>query len=267
LIEYIDTHCHLDLDVFDDDRDEVIERAINTGVGYFINPGIDLVSSQKIIQLSAKYPQIFPVIGLHPNDLGENWADDFLSITDLCSYSRVCAIGEIGLDMYHKDVPLALQMESVDAQLDLANQQDLPVIIHCREALDIIFPILRTFSEKRRESTHTKYIGVMHNFEGDGNDAQRFIELGFMIGLGGPVTYKNAHTKHHLAETIPLENLLLETDSPFLTPVPYRGCRNEPAYIPQIGKRTAIIRGCSEEIIQAQTTQNAILLFRLGVDK
>jgi TatD DNase family protein len=267
LAEYIDTHCHLDLDVFDDDRDEVIERAINTGVGYFINPGIDLLSSQKVIQLSAKYPQIFPSIGLHPNDLGENWAEEFQSLSELCSNSRVCAIGEIGLDLYHKNVPLARQMDGFVAQLDFAARYDLPVIIHCREALDIIFPIVQTFSEKRRDSTHTKCIGVMHSFEGDGNSAQRFIELGFMIGLGGPVTYKNAHTKHHLAETIPLEYLLLETDSPFLTPVPHRGCRNEPAYIPQIGKRTAIIRGCSEEIIRAQTTQNAISLFRLGVDQ
>lgn len=264
-MRYIDTHCHLDLHHFDQDRDDVISRALDTGVDTIINPGIDVLSSRNILLLSKKHPQVLPSIGIHPNDIVDDYPSQFLEIRAMVQNEKIVAIGEIGLDDYHKDVPISIQTKVFQMQLDLAAEYDLPVIIHSRDTLGVISPILTGWAIERSNAGHHPPYGVMHSFEGDIHQAQEFIRAGFMISIAGPVTYKNAAIKHKLAEQLPLDSLLIETDSPYLTPVPYRGSRNEPAYLPQIGQRAAIIRVCDEADLAQATTRNASTLFHLGV--
>jgi TatD DNase family protein len=262
---YIDTHCHLDHEAFDRDRQAVIERAVSAGVGYMVNPGVDVFSSKKAIEIAAKNDQVYAAIGLHPNDISADWKTTIAEIKDMAHSPKVVAIGEIGLDTYHKDIPLNIQMEALQAQLELASEFRLPVILHSRETLPEITKIISFWSESQRRLGWVPPYGVMHAFEGDVSDAESFINIGFLIGLGGPVTYKNATKKADLAKFVPLEYLLMETDCPYLPPVPYRGSRNEPSFLPIIGKRTAIIRLCDEDIISLKTTENAIRLFHFGV--
>jgi TatD DNase family protein len=262
---YIDTHCHLDHAMFDQDRQAVIGRAFSAGVGYMVNPGVDVISSKKAIGIANENERIYAAIGLHPNDLTPNWKNALEEIRDLIHSPKVVAIGEIGLDIYHVDNPLAIQIEALQAQLELASEVDLPVILHSRETLPVIKDVLSAWSAAQRRLGRVPPFGVMHAFEGNGTDAEAFTNMGFLIGLGGPVTYKNAKQKADIAKSIPLDSLVLETDCPYLPPIPYRGSRNEPAYLPLIGKRTAIIRLCDEDTVRLKTTKNADNLFHFGV--
>lgn len=264
-MQLIDTHCHLDLQHFDQDRDEVIARAVESGVDYVINPGIDVSSSRNVLRLCEKYPQILPAVGIHPNDVTVDYDIQIGELRALLQNERIVAIGEIGLDDYHKLVSIDLQIRMFKIQLELAAERNLPVIIHSRETLAIITPLLADWAESRKVSGQKGPYGVMHSFEGDFQQAEKFYQMGFMISIAGPVTYKNASIKHELAKNVPLDGLLLETDAPYLTPVPFRGSRNEPAYLPQIARRTAIIRVCDEADIALATTRNASTLFHLGV--
>lgn len=264
-MHYVDTHCHLDLPHFDQDRDVVIARALDAGVEWFINPGIDIDSSKKILEMHRKYPQVLPAVGIHPNDITDDLSQSITELTSMLKNEDIRAIGEIGLDFYHKQVPPDLQEKALKMQLDLAAEHNLPVIIHSREALELITPILHDWSVRRVQPGHHIPLGVMHSFEGNYQQALSFIEMGFFISLAGPVTYKNAGLKHEIAGNIPLDCLLMETDAPYLTPAPFRGTRNEPAHLPQIGLRTAIIRMCDEAEVASATTQNASILFQLGV--
>ncbi len=248
---------------FDLDRKDVIQRAIAAGVDLMVNPGIDLESSLRNINSSKKFGVIKAAIGIHPNDLQDNFKSDLNEFREILRAENVVAIGEIGLDNYHIRVPIELQITGLRAQLDLADEFKLPVIIHSRDALGNITPILTEWSNQRRKAEIKPPYGVMHSFEGNLTEARGFIDLGFLIGLSGPVTFKNAHQKIDIAREIPLESLVLETDSPYLTPVPFRGQRNEPAFLPQIGQRTAIIRRSNEELIIEQTSHNALALFLL----
>jgi TatD DNase family protein len=245
----------------------VLERAKSAGVEYIINPGIDVGSSQKAITLAQTYPVIYAAVGLHPEDLTDSWQTDLNVIKSLLPNPRIVAIGEIGLDTYHQQVPIDLQIPAFQAQLDLARERRLPCIIHSRNTLTEILPILSAWSAGNHAVGWMPPYGVMHSFEGGFADAEYFLNIGLFIGLTGPVTYKNARLKMELALSVPMDKLLLETDSPYLPPVPHRGERNEPAYLPQIGKRTAIIRGCEEEVIMRNTSCNAISLFHLGVNQ
>jgi len=265
-MQLIDTHCHLDLNHFDQDRDGVIARAIEAGVEYVINPGINIPSSRTVLELSGKYPQILPAVGIHPNDVTQSYDTQISELRSILRNERIVAIGEIGLDDYHKIVPMDLQIRVFKMQLALAAEWNLPVIIHSRDTLEVITPLLSKWVETLKGSGQKSPYGVMHSFEGDFKQAEYYYQMGFMISIAGPVTYKNATTKHELVKNIPMDGLLLETDSPYLTPVPFRGLRNEPAYLPQIAQRTAIIRVCDEADIAIATTRNASTLFHLGVN-
>ncbi len=228
-----------------------------------VNPGVDLLSCRKILTLTRLHPQIIPAVGIHPNDLNDGYRSDIKELRQILRSENVVAIGEIGLDDYHKRVPGDLQINGLQAQLDLADEFSLPVIIHSRNALEQITPILDEWSSRRDSTGFKPPFGVMHSFEGGLVAARHFIEIGFLISLAGPVTYKNAAQKIEIALEIPLNSLLLETDSPYLTPVPFRGKRNEPSYLPLIGQRTAIIRECKEVVIMDATSRNAQALFLL----
>lgn len=254
----IDTHCHLQVKEFDSDRDAVIARAKRKGVTKMIVPGIDHASSQDAINLAKTYPLIiFPAVGIHPYAVttsdGLHHVQEKISITGtLAEASEVVAIGEIGLDYrrFHSNAIKHAQRELLTSQLDLAERLNLPVIIHCRDAWDDILEILSPRSIR----------GVLHCFSGGLHHLQIALSLGFSIGVDGNCTYSQSLPT--IIQEIPLDRLLLETDSPYLTPLPYRGKRNEPSHLPFVAQKVAKIKGIDRRTVEEQTIQNARSLFR-----
>lgn len=258
----VDSHAHLDLPAFGKDRDQVIARARQQGVSVIINVGLDVGSSQASLKLAQDYPDVFAAVGFHPNEASRMVNNDLSSLAELTEDSRVVAIGEIGLDFYRKSSPRQRQLEVFREQLDLAAELDLPVIIHCRQAHKEVLNILTHWTKSVSSSGSER--GVAHCFSGDIKLAQRYIELGFLVSLPGTVTYPSALDLVKVAGELPLDRLLVETDSPFLAPQLHRGRRNEPSYIPLVVNRIAQIRGISADLVAQATAQNAIRLFRLS---
>jgi TatD DNase family protein len=272
-----DTHCHLDYDKFDEDRDAVIQRALETGVERILIPGLELKSSQAAIRLANTYSNIFAAVGFHPTDL-DGWNDSSIEkLRHLVqSTDKVLAIGEIGLDYYWVKEPKkrTQQRDVLKQQLQLAQEVNLPVIIHMREENDAWFgqasiDLLEIITEWHGELQKQNYPlaskpGVLHSFNGTLETAQRAMALNFYIGVTGPVTYKNAEEKRQVIRQLPLEKLLIETDSPFLTPVPHRGKRNEPAFVAHIADKIAEIHMTTRERVAKITSTNANDLFGWG---
>ncbi len=259
----VDTHCHLDFNTFDTDREEVIERAQHAGVHFVINPGIDIDTSRAALRLSERHHHVYAAIGIHPNDCSA-WDDQTVEqLRELASHPGVVAIGEIGLDYYRERVDHDTQKKVLREQLALAASMSLPVIVHSRKSIDDLFEILSEWCNQLRssQSALVEYPGVLHAFEGNNATAEKFISLNFMVGIGGPVTFKNAHERQALAADLPIDRILLETDAPFLAPQPYRGQRNEPANIRLIAEKIAELRVESFVDLSDATTQNAAHLF------
>lgn len=249
----IDTHAHLHLQHFDEDRQEVIQRAVEAGVTKMISIGTDTASSGQSIELAEKYDSVFAAVGIHPTDCAHASDKDFEEIRKLAQHPRVVAIGEIGLDFYWKTVTPEVQRRVFVHQLALAREMDKPVIIHNREAGEAILETLH--AENIRELR-----GVFHCFSEDFDFAQRVLDLGSHISFIGNLTYKKS-TLPDVAARIPLERIMLETDAPFMTPVPHRGKRNEPAYVVHVAEKLAQIKKISVEEIAQATTGNAQRLF------
>lgn len=266
MIPYTDTHCHLDFNRFDEDRISVIERALNAGVIWMLNPGIDIESSKAAIQLSQIYPnRINAAVGIHPN-YGKPWTEDLLTqVEALAQTPQVVAIGEIGLDYYRKHTPVEQQHTMFKAQLALAAQLNLPVIIHLRDATKDLMAILTSWHQGLIHEGHplAENPGVLHSYSADYETAMIAIGMNFYIGISGPVTFQNAPDRKAVTQKLPLEHLLLETDSPFLAPHPHRGHRNEPAYIPLIAGEIAALHQISPEQVAEITYANAKRLFIL----
>ncbi len=261
----VDSHCHLDLEQFDADRAAVLERAQAQGVRMIVNPGIDLVHSQQAIALADLHPQVYAAVGIHPNSSADFSEQTLTKLSALAEHPKVVAIGEIGLDYHWETVSRPTQAQAFRAQLDLAAELGLPVIIHNREASTDLAQILDAWaaSARTRNSPLAKrpFWGVLHAFSGDAALAQAAYSWNFAIGLGGPVTFKNAHDLHNLAPQLCLDHLLLETDAPWLTPHPFRGKRNEPAYVALVAARLAELLAVPAEEIAARTTAVARSLF------
>jgi TatD DNase family protein len=255
----IDSHAHLDMDRFDEDRDEVIARAMAGGLTAIISIGIDEASSRAALELSRRYEGVFATAGIHPSDTAAA-GDDLTWLSELAGDERVVAIGEIGLDFYHDHSPRERQLDFFRRQLDLATALNMPVVIHCREAHAALFPILEDWVQR---CNWTDEPGVMHCFSGDAALAERYIELGFLVSLAGPVTYPKAAEAVAVACSVPAEKLLVETDCPYLPPQPYRGRRNEPAYVSLIVEKIAGLRNVPVNEIARITDRNAMRLFRL----
>jgi TatD DNase family protein len=251
----IDTHCHLDLEHYDQDRDMVIQRAIQKKIKKMINIGIDLASSERAVSLAQKYAVLYAAVGIHPNDCVKAKEHDLSRIRQLVKQKKVVAIGEIGLDYYRMTASKEKQKEFLIKQLQMALSLNLPVIIHNREAHDDIFKILN----KTEFNTLT---GVLHSFSGDASFLTAVLALNFDISFTGVVTFKKNNCES-LVRDVPIERLLLETDSPFLTPVPFRGKRNEPSYLTYIAQKIADIKNISFEELVKITGKNAIKLFKL----
>ena len=265
---YCDTHCHIDFEDYDPDRAEVLERAKQANLCFLINPGIDLASSKAALSLSLEYPGfIFAAVGIHPNYVSSMANGDLERLWDLAHTQALVAIGEIGLDYYREYSEPAQQREAFLAQLDLAAQCELPVIIHNREASRDLVSILSDWQRGLPAGSRLKrFPGVLHAYSGSLDEALELAELNFAFGLGGPVTYHNGAERRAVAAGLPLQKILLETDAPFPTPHPHRGKRNEPAYIPLIAAEIARLHKRTPEEVGEITTQNAIRLFNLDSD-
>ena len=253
----IDTHCHLDFEDFEKDFSQVLEKAEKNRVNFIIDPGIDYPSSQNAIKLAQKYSQIYAAVGLHPNSSTQWRSGDFERYLELAKHKKVVAVGEIGLDYYRDRAPHDVQKEVFLQQLEIANLVDKPVIIHTRDSINDTLNIL----EKWVKNKKSKKTGVLHSFSGDYYQAMRAIELGFKVGITGPITFKNAQELRATVSRLSLDNILIETDSPFLTPHPYRGKRNEPAYVMYVAEKLAEVFGVAPITVQEKTTQNARELF------
>ena len=255
-MKIIDTHTHLYLKQFKDDIDKVIQRSIDKGINKFIFPAIDSTHFDDMHDLRNKYPgSIYLMSGLHPVDVKENFKEELeFVVNSLKSHSYV-AIGEIGIDLYWDKTYLKQQQEAFEFQIRLAIKNDLPIVIHCREAFDEIFEILD-------KENCDKLRGVFHCFTGTLEQANRAIQLGFKLGIGGVVTFKNGGIDKFL-NRIDLNHIVVETDSPYLAPVPYRGKRNESSYITYIIDKLSEIYGLPIKKIASVTTKNAEKVFAL----
>lgn len=251
----IDTHCHIEMDAFDKDRDDVLKRAKDSGIEAIITIGSDYQSNLDNLSLINKYDLLYASVGIHPHDsMGFN-DRIFCELLEWSKIDKVVAIGETGLDYHYEHSPRDVQMEVFKRHLELSKITGLPVVIHSREAKDNTLSILR-------DSGITK--GVLHCFSGDIDMAERAMEMGFYISFSGSITFKNAKKILDIVKAIPDDYLLIETDAPYLTPEPLRGKRNEPSYIVNTVERIASLRGVSPEDIARITTLNAKRLFNLG---
>jgi TatD DNase family protein len=249
-----DTHVHLYSEAFDQDRDMVIQEAMKRGVERFFIPAIDSSYTRAMLQLEAAYPRnVYLMTGLHPTHVKGNFREELLHVVEMLSKRKFYAVGEIGIDLYWDKSHLREQQQAFRYQIGLAKEHGLPIVIHCREAFDEIFAILE--SEK-----DDKLFGIFHCFTGTLEQARRAINLGMKLGIGGVVTYKNGRIDTFL-EQIDLSHIVLETDAPYLAPVPYRGKRNQSAYLVEVVKRLAAIYVRSEEEIAIITTENSKEIF------
>ncbi len=253
-ITYTDTHTHLYDERFLDDSDAMILRSLDAGVTKMFLPNCDSETIAPMMQLAARWPQhCFPMMGIHPCYIKENYLQELAIAESWLQREKFAAVGEIGLDYYWDKTFVAQQKEAFNIQMGWALQYDLPIVIHTRDSMtDGIAMVAARQNGKLR--------GIFHCFGGSAEEARQIIDLGFYLGIGGVVTYKNS-TLPGVLKDIPLEHIVLETDAPYLTPVPYRGKRNESAYIPLIGTTIATIKNCSVEEVADITTGNATRLF------
>lgn len=253
-----DTHTHLYLEEFKEDRDEVIQRALNAGVGKMIFPNVDLSTIEPMKSLHNKYTNVtYMAMGLHPTEINENFIDclKFVENELFSNRNEYVAVGEIGIDLFWDKTFRVQQMEAFSCQIDWASKLDLPIIIHCRDGLDEVLEVLKG-CEKAPQ-------GVFHSFGGSNEDVERIREIGdFYFGINGIVTFKNSKL-HNTLPTIGLNRILLETDAPYLSPVPYRGKRNESSYIVNTAQTIADVFGVSRNEIEDLTFANAENLFKL----
>ncbi|MBM7573137.1 TatD family hydrolase [Aquibacillus albus] len=249
-----DTHVHLNVSHFNEDLEEVINRAGDAGVDYMVVVGFDHETIPKAIALAEKYSYIYAAVGWHPVDAIDMTDKELNWIEELSEHPKVVALGEMGLDYYWDKSPKDVQKEVFRRQIQLAKKINMPIIIHNREATEDIIQVLQ---EEKAETVG----GIMHCYNDSATYVQTFLDMNFYISLGGPVTFKNATLPKEVAQMVPLERLLIETDCPFLAPHPNRGKRNEPAYVKLIAEKIAELRNSSFEEISHATTNNAFRFF------
>ena len=246
-MRWTDTHCHLNHEQLLPEWEAVLFRAQQSGVERLIIIGYDLPSSERAVHLAEQSPALWATVGIHPHDATQCTPDTLARLHALSLHPRVVAIGEIGLDFYRDLSPREAQYEAFHAQLTLAQERGLPVVIHCREAYDPLLDVLEQYPRVR---------GVLHCFSGTGAHAERGLALGYYLGIGGVVTFKNAESLRAIVQAMPHDRLLLETDAPYLAPHPYRGKRNEPAYLPLIAQSVASLWNLSLQELSALTEAN-----------
>lgn len=253
---YFDSHVHLDDKKFNPDREQVIQAAKEAGISLMLNPGADMESSKKALDLAETYPEIYAAVGIHPHDAQNKKADDLQQLEAWSRHEKVVAIGEIGLDFHYDFSPRDIQRKCFQEQLELAKQLEMPVIIHDRDAHGEVFDMIK-------EAGVAKTGCVMHCYSGSAEMAMEYVKRGIYISLAGPITFKNARKTREVAEQVPLEKLFIETDCPYLTPVPYRGKRNQPAMVTYVAEAIAQAKGITSEAVAHQTMENAKQFFQI----
>lgn len=251
---FIDTHTHLYVSEFDADRSEMIQRALNEGIQQFVLPAIDSKTTEAMYALKQSFPKNFHLMmGLHPTHVGANMEEELAHVFEQLHTNDFVAVGEIGMDLYWDKTYQKEQQVAFAQQIDWALALDLPIVIHCRDAFDEIFEVLEGVQDERLR-------GIFHCFTGNLEQAQRAIELQMLLGIGGVLTFKNSGLAETVAQ-IPLDHIVLETDAPYLAPVPYRGKRNESAYLPLVAQRLSEVSNCAISDVALTTTANAKKLF------
>ena len=259
-----DTHCHLNLNTFLEDLPGFLERAAQAGVARVLVPGIDLQTSRVAVELAEQHSMLYAAVGVHPGDAATWNANTLSELCDLARHPKAAAIGEIGLDYYRDRSPRPLQREVFEAQLQLAGELGLPVVVHNRDSFSDLWNMLEDWQAGLAKigSPLAERPGVLHSFDGTLTDAQRAVEKHFAIGISGPVTFKNARERQETAAGLPLESILIESDAPYLTPQPFRGrWPNEPAYVRFVAEKIAELHQISVEAAAQITWDNAAQLF------
>ncbi len=251
-----DTHTHLYLEAFDEDRSQMIKRALDSQISRFFVPAIDSTYTKALLDLEAKYPDyVYLMMGLHPTHVKENYKQELKHVEQMLNAHKFYAVGETGIDLYWDKSTLSIQQEAFRFQIKLAKQHRLPIVIHCRDSFDEIFEILE-------EEKDNDLFGIFHCFTGTFDQAIKAISYNMKLGIGGVVTFKNGKIDQFLNQ-IELKHIVLETDSPYLSPTPYRGKRNESSYIKNVLKRVSEIYEVTEEHIAEITTNNSIEIFSI----
>jgi len=251
-----DTHTHLYSEAFAEDQDAMIKRALQENVKRFFVPAIDSTYTESMLKLEKEYPEnIFLMMGLHPTHVKENYQQELDHVSHMLEQHKFYAVGEIGIDLYWEKSTLQIQQSAFKKQISLAKQHDLPIVIHCRDAFDEVFEVLE-------EMNDGKLFGIFHCFTGNVDQAKRAIALNMKLGIGGVVTFKNGKIDQFINQ-IDLNHIVLETDSPYLAPKPYRGKRNESAYITHILEKLSELYGVSQEKIAEITTANSKMIFSI----
>ena len=256
---FIDTHTHLYVDAFEEDRKEVVQRAIDNGIELMLLPNIDVATIDDMHMLTKQFPNnCRSMMGLHPGNVKEDWEAQLNTMKDLLFKSdQYIAVGEIGMDLYWDKTFIEEQKMAFAIQVEWAKELNLPIVIHARDAFQEIYEILDDLNDANLR-------GVFHCFTGSNEDVLRILDFGgFMFGIGGVLTYKNAKIDE-VVKTIPLEHIILETDSPYLPPVPFRGKRNESSYLLHVAEKLADVYDLKMNVIERTTTENAIKLFKLN---
>jgi TatD DNase family protein len=257
-MEWTDTHCHLDGEEFDADRDEVLRRAREAGVGRIFLPAIDLQTSQRIVQLCQQYPDcLYPMVGLHPEEVRDDWREQLAQIKPLLltASTSIIAIGEVGLDFYWSRDYEHEQLEAFEEQVRWSVETQLPLMIHCRKAQNEMVTIIKRYARDLPG-------GVFHCFTGNEHEAAELLQFDrFVLGIGGVLTFKKSHLPEVLPAVVPLDRIVIETDAPYMAPVPMRGQRNEPAYTRYVLAKLAESYGVSEEQVAAATNANVARVF------
>ena len=256
MVKFTDTHTHLYAEEFDPDLTKLLEIANAAGVERFFMPNIDSGSIEGMINLGKTYPEkCFPMMGLHPCSVKENWKKEMAIVEEWLSKRKFAAVGEMGIDLYWDKTFIEEQKTVFRVQVELANQYKLPIVIHTRDSFDVVYNLLKEI--KKEEPC-----GIFHCFTGNAEQAKMVIDMGFYLGIGGVVTFKNSGLDKALAD-IDLKNIVLETDAPYLAPAPFRGKRNEPVYLIKVAEKIAEIKKCSLEDVSLITSQNAGKIFNV----
>ena len=256
---FYDTHAHYDDEAFDQNRDILLPELHRQGITLINDIGCDIPSSKKAISIAAQYPFVYAVVGAWPGNTGDMTEADLEIYGQLAQHPKVVAIGEIGLDYHYDDVPRDIQQHWFDRQMDLADRSGKPVVVHEREAHGDGMEIVRKWADK--------VPGVFHCFSGSAEMAQELVRLGWYLSFTGVVTFKNARRALEAIAAVPMERIMIETDCPYLAPVPYRGKRNHSGYVPKVAEKIAEIKGLSTEEVAAITMENGRRFFRIPAEK
>lgn len=252
-----ESHAHYDDKAFDEDREALLQSLLSNGIDTVINVGASLESCKKTIELMDKYPFIYGAIGVHPSETGELDEENFKWLKEICRHKKTVAVGEIGLDYHYDEPEHAVQKKWFERQLEMAKELELPVVIHSRDAAKDTLDIMKDMHAE-------KLGGVIHCYSYTKEIAREYLDMDFYFGIGGVITFKNARKLKEAVEYIPINKILLETDSPYLAPEPNRGKRNSSLNIPYIAQEIALLKGMSYEEVVVTTHENACRLFRIG---